>query len=200
MHSNWRCLAMLAALTILTTWLLGCSWKVIPVTAETVLSEPSGLGIAIGRFDAGPTVGTVDAPPEDPVVVQYIRQVVDGWTEGPKRKLPLAEAELASDFHMVLPAGRYRLVEGSADTGYPDGHSLRTAEWTDTGLEFEVTAGQVGCVGEYVGTRGRGLGGLLLAVLTRGGASYSFESRDSCDVILERFRSAYPELEGAPTP
>lgn len=170
----------------------GCGWRLLPVTAETELGGADDLGILIGRFDAGPTVGTVDAPPQDPAVHQDIENVSGGGA----RELPLEPGQLASDFYVVVPAGRYRLTEGDCDTGFPDGHSLRTAEWFDTGVEFDVVAGEVNCVGEVVGTRHRGGGGLLMAVLTRGGASYSFEVRDTCAEIEQRFGDRFPAVSG----
>ena len=163
----------------------GCGWKAVPMTRGADLALEPDVGVAVGRFDAGPTVGTVDAPPQDPVVLQWIQEV----SGGAARKFPLQDGELASDFYILLPAGRYRLTRGRADTGFPDGHSLRTSEWSDTGIEFDVVAGEVTCVGEVVGTRHRGLGSIIMAALTRGGASYSFETRETCPEIEARYEA-----------
>jgi hypothetical protein len=169
----------------------GCSVHARSVPTGFELSAASNTGVAIGRLDAGAAVRNGVEPKGDP----SLRQEVVHLETGRAYLLPFAGNGLAQDFEVVLPAGRYQLDDGRADSG-TRGTGLSVGSWWDTGVEFEVRAGGVTCVGKLVvSSRQHFLG----AILSLGrGASISWVVQDECEGIISRFGADHPEL-GEPT-
>jgi hypothetical protein len=151
-------------------------------------------GVVIGRLDFSDAVRVGDGPRDAPAMAQQLTRV----ETGARYRIPLPEASLRQDFALVLPGGTYEFERGSADSGTQDDHSLRTAAWQGPVGSFEVVPGEVRCIGTLKAHRRGGFGSLLLAVITLGGASYTFSVEDDCSERIEAFRASAPQLDSGP--
>lgn len=168
----------------------GCALHARSVPAGFDLAADVEVGVVIGRLVAEGVVRTGDEVKGEPSLAQEVTQLETGRSY----RLPFAASGLAQDFDAVLPVGRYRLEDGRADSG-TRGAGLSVVGWWDTGLEFEVRAGAVSCIGELVVSSRQHLIG---AILTRGrGASISWVVQDGCEGIASRFGARHGDL-GAP--
>lgn len=164
----------------------GCASRAPSVATGFDLGASATAGVAIGRLNAGGAVRPGDEIRGEPSLRQELIHVETGRSY----MLPFAGTGLQQDFDVVLPAGRYRLDDGRADSG-TRGRGLSVFRWWEPGVEFDVQAGAVACVGELrVSTRQH----LIGAILTGGrGAVVSWSVQDECEGISSRFLGRHPQ-------